>query len=140
MEVLCSHPVHTVQGSDCVIADRVITVCVLACRHEVTPTTHNWLEARGQGNRGASHQPGVPTVGGLLIVCDLALVGAKVQAQSQIGSSFHTPSPVSGMPDSLMLNPGGRVRAERLACPFSTAESFTKVGGPWAAQLSMKKF
>ena len=50
-----------------------------------TPITHKWIEARGQGNRGASHQPGVPTVGGLLIVCDLALVGAKVQAQRQFG-------------------------------------------------------
>ena len=34
---------------------------------------------------GATHQPGISTVGGLFIVCDLALIGAKVQAQWQIG-------------------------------------------------------
>ena len=50
------------------------------------PITHKRLEARRQENRGASHQPGVlTTVGSLLIICDLALVGAKVQAQWQIG-------------------------------------------------------
>ena len=42
------------------------------------------------------------------------------------------------MPDGLILNLGGRVRAEQLACPFSTTQSFTKVGGLQAAQLLMK--
>ena len=33
---------------------------------------------------GASHQPGISTVGSLFIVCDLALIGANVQTQRQI--------------------------------------------------------
>ena len=50
MEVLCSRPGNTVHRADCVIANRVITLCILACRHEVPPTTYMRLEARGQGN------------------------------------------------------------------------------------------
>ena len=66
--------------------------------------------------------------------------GPKCRPSGRSDTSFHTPSLASGMPDSLILNPGGRVRAEQLACPFPTTESFTKVGGTWAAQLFMKKF
>ena len=66
--------------------------------------------------------------------------GPKCSPRGRSEALFHIPSPASGMPESLILNPEGRVRAEWFACPFSTAEPFTKVGATWAAQLSMKKF
>ena len=85
IEILCSCPVHTVHRADCVIADHVITIRVLACRHEVHPHNTQTIRARGQGKRAISHHPAVSTVGVLFIVYDLTLVGAKMQAQWQIG-------------------------------------------------------
>lgn len=73
MGAWCSHKVHSAY-----IANRVVPMHVPACRWGPQPT----------GDRGqvdASHHPGVSTVGLLFIFCDLALVGAKVQTQRQIG-------------------------------------------------------
>ena len=50
----------------------------------VHPHHTQMIRARGQGKRVISHKPGVSTVGGLFMVCDLALLGARVQAQRQI--------------------------------------------------------
>lgn len=46
----------------------------------VTPEIQKgYGETEDEGKGGISHQPGVTTVGCLFILCDLTLIGAKVQ-------------------------------------------------------------